>query len=448
MTVGRRQMMLGTLGMGVAAATGPQVARARAAETAQAFSTYGIVPGGGGIDQTTQLQQALDAAAQSGTPCFLPAGVYTTGALNLKTGTQMQGVPGRSVLRYGGGSAILNIEQADGVRLEGLVLDGDSKALGDGGALLSATASKQVEISGCRFLASGGDGVVLRQVAGHIGDCEIGDIAKAGLFSEDAAGLEISHNHVRDCGDNGILVWRSQTGEDGTLVTANRVERIAAKSGGSGQNGNGINVFRAGSVLVNANRIADCAFSAIRSNAGSNCQMIGNSCARTGEVALYAEFAFEGVVIANNLVDKAAMGISVTNFKQGGRLAVVQGNLIRNLFFRKDADSRGIGIAVEADSVVSGNVVEGAPAYGILIGWGSYLRDVSVTGNLIRDSHIGIGVSTAASAGTALITDNLITGAKDGAIRAMDGATPIGPDLTQASAEAYRNLAIYANVAR
>jgi uncharacterized secreted repeat protein (TIGR03808 family) len=153
------------------------------------------------------------------------------------------------------------------------------------------------------------------------------------------------------------------------------------------------------------------------------------------------------VVIANNLVDTAAMGISVTNFKQGGHPAVVQGNLIRNLFFRKDVDSRGIGIAVEADSVVSGNVVEGAPAYGILIGWGSYLRDVS-TDNLIRDSHIGIGVSSAPAAGTALITDNMITGAKDGAIRAMDGAKPVGPDLAQASSEAYRNLAIYSNVAR
>ncbi len=36
----------------------------------------------------------------------------------------------------------------------------------------------------------------------------------------------------------------------------------------------------------------------------------------------------------------------------------MQGNLNRNLFFRKDVDSRGIGIAVEADSAVSGNVVE------------------------------------------------------------------------------------------
>ncbi len=107
----------------------------------------------------------------------------------------------------------------------------------------------------------------------------------------------------------------------------------------------------------------------------------------------------------------------------------MQGNLIRNLFLRKDVESRGFGIAVEADSVVTGNVIEGAPAYGIMIGWGRYLRDVSVTDNLIRNALIGIGVSIDPSAGTALITKNLITGAKEGAIRAMSGPTPIGPDL-------------------
>ena len=51
-------------------------------------------------------------------------------------------------------------------------------------------------------------------------------------------------------------------------------------------------------------------------------------------------------------------------------------------------------------------------------------------------------------AGKALITDNLISGAKDGAIRAMNGATPTGPDLATASAAAYPNLAVYSNIAR
>jgi uncharacterized secreted repeat protein (TIGR03808 family) len=447
MTIGRRDLMLGGIGAGLAAAAGPRAAAARdEPEMPAPFSTYGIVPGGG-IDQTASLQEAADKAAQSGTPFFLPSGDYTTAKLALKSGTEIQGVPGKSVLRYNGGGALISIEDAAGIRLTGLTLDGEAKPI-DGGALLIAEGVKGLNLSECLIVGSAADGVVLRKVSGRITDCEIGDIRGGGLFSEDATGLEIGHNHVRDCGDNGVLVWRSAVGEDGTIITANRIERITAKSGGSGQNGNGINVFRAGSVMVSNNRITDCTFSAIRSNSGSNCQMIGNSCARLGEVARYAEFAFEGAVIANNIVDDAAMGISVTNFNKGGRLAVVQGNLIRNIFFRKDADSRGVGIAVEADSVVSGNVIETAPGYGIMIGWGRYLRDVSVTGNLIRNAHIGIGVSTDALAGTALISDNLITGAKDGAIRAMNGATPTGPDLATASAEVYRNLVVSTNVAR
>ncbi|MGH6748909.1 MAG: TIGR03808 family TAT-translocated repetitive protein [Methyloceanibacter sp.] len=447
MTIGRRDLMLGGIGAGLAAAAGPRAAATREEpEMPGPFSTYGIVPGGG-IDQTASLQEAADRAAQSGKPFFLPPGDYTTAKLALKSGTEIQGVPGKSVLRYNGGGALISIEDAVGIRLTGLTLEGEAKPI-DGGALLVAEGVKGLTLSDCRIVGSAQDGVVLRKVSGRITDCEIGDIRGGGLFSEDAGGLEIGHNHVRDCGDNAILVWRSAVGEDGTIVTANRIERITAKSGGSGQNGNGVNVFRAGSVMVSNNRITDCAFSAIRSNSGSNCQMIGNSCARLGEVALYAEFAFEGAVISNNIVDDAAMGISVTNFNEGGRLAVVQGNLIRNIFFRKDADSRGVGIAVEADSVVSGNVIEAAPGYGIMIGWGRYLRDVSVTGNLIRNAHIGIGVSTDILAGTALITDNLITGAKDGAIRAMNGPTPTGPDLATASAEAYRNLVVSSNVAR
>jgi uncharacterized secreted repeat protein (TIGR03808 family) len=446
-TVGRRQVLAG-LGLGLAAAAGPRLAAAREAADREALSTYGIVPAGGEVDQTATLQVAINKAAASGTPLFLPAGTYSIGTLMLPSGVQIEGVPGRSVLRLRSGDAILKAEQIEGVGLTGLTLDGAGATLGDGGALLTASGVKHLSLTDCRFTGSSEDGVVLRKVSGRVTDCEFADIRKGALFSEDAGGLEISHNHLHDCGDNGILVWRSEIGEDGTIVSSNRIEKIAAKSGGSGQNGNGINVFRAGSVLVSGNRIADCAFSAIRSNSGSNCQMIGNSCERLGEVALYAEFSFEGAVIANNIVDQAAMGVSVTNFKEGGRLAVIQGNLIRNLFLRKDADSRGIGIAVEADSVVNGNVIEGAPAFGILIGWGPYLRDVSVTDNLVRDAHIGIAVSTDPSAGTALITDNMISAAKEGAIRAVSGERPVGPDLAKASAEAYRNLAVYANVAR
>ncbi|MGZ8401530.1 MAG: TIGR03808 family TAT-translocated repetitive protein, partial [Methyloceanibacter sp.] len=195
--------MLAGLGAGLAVATGPRLARARAeVDVPQAFSTYGLVPGGG-IDQTASLQEAADQAAQSGTPLFLPAGLYSTSRLTLKSGTQIEGVPGRTVLGYRDGGAILSLEQAENVRLTGLMLDGASQPLGDGGSLLKATEAKHLDISDCRFVNSTEDGVVLRKVSGRISDCEIGDIRKEGLFSEDAGGLEIAHNHVRDCGDNG-----------------------------------------------------------------------------------------------------------------------------------------------------------------------------------------------------------------------------------------------------
>jgi uncharacterized secreted repeat protein (TIGR03808 family) len=446
MTVDRRQVLLSSFGLGLAAAAGPRLASAAGAdELQQPVSSYGVVPGDG-IDQTASLQQAADTAAQSGLPFFLPPGTYTTSKLELKSGTQIQGVPGRSVLRYNGGGRLISIANAADIRLTGLTLDGEAKPID--GALLLAEQVKGLVISDCRILGSAEDGVVLRKVSGAIKDCEMGDIRKTGLFSEDAVGLEIAHNHVRDCGDNGILVWRLTAGEDASIVASNRVERIAAKSGGSGQNGNAVNVYRAGSVQVSGNRIADCAYSAIRCNSGSNCQIISNSCERLGEIALYAEFTFEGAVIANNIVDKAATGIAVTNFNEGGRLAVVQGNLIRNLNFRKDVDPRGNGIAIEADGVVTGNVIENAQGYGIIAGWRNYLRDLNITDNLIRNAHIGIGVSTDPSAGIALIANNTISGSKDGAIRAMDGPTPIGPDLAKASASDYRNLAVHGNVSR
>ena len=49
--------------------------------------------------------------------------------------------------------------------------------------------------------------------------------------------------------------------------------------------------------------------------------------------------------------------------------------------------------------------------------------------------------------GLVFVSQNMIAGSADGAIRAMDGLTPLGPDLTRGSAEAYPNFAILANVA-
>ena len=369
-------------------------------------------------------------------PLVLGPGEYRTGPLKLPAGTQIVGVRGATKLVFAGGASMISARGADYITLSGLVLDGIARPLPDGGALVYVAQSKNFRMIDCDVRRSSRNGIALEAVEGALTGNIVTGVAEAAIFSRDAQGLTIQNNVIRDTGNNGILVWRSNKGDDGTLVIDNRIEDVAARRGGSGQYGNAINVFRADNVIVRGNRISRAAFTGVRGNAASNLQITGNTIGEVGEVAIYSEFGFEGVVIANNTVDGAALGISVTNFNEGGRLAVVQGNLIRNLKNKRPAgtdpgDAAGVGIAVEADASVNGNVIENAPTAGINLGWGKHLRDVSVVGNVVRTAGYGITVSVADGAGTAVIAGNLIAGTPRGAIVGMDFAKAVTGDLVK-----------------
>ncbi len=436
MTVNRRSILSAAAGLGTAVAAGAALAGPRDKAPAE---LHAGLPGRVDLtpdaksDQTLTIQTAIDAAAKAGAPVHLPPGVFRVGTLTLRDGTRLSGSSGLTILEFTGGAAVLVAKAAANIAIEDLTIDGllIAPTGGEDPALIALENCAGVRLSRLTVRQSLVNGISLTGCSGTITGCTVHNALLTGIFSLDALGLKIAYNTVRDCGNNGIQVWRSKTGEDGTLVTSNRIARISSKGGGSGQNGNGINVYRAGAVVVSNNRISDCAYSAIRGNAASNIQMLGNSCQRLGEVALYAEFGFEGAVIANNVVDTAASGISVTNFNEGGRLASVQGNLIRNLFRRENEpqDKRGEGIGVEADSIVSGNVIEDAPTCGIQVGWGRHMRNCMVTQNLIREAKVGIQITSDARAGTCMISGNMISGTTDGAIRAMQDGVPFGPDL-------------------
>ncbi len=380
-------------------------------------------------------------------PLCVPPGIYMVSDLVLPTGSQLIGVRGASLLLLGHGASIVANSRADQVTLQGLVFDGAGQPLPERRGLISLHETRGLRILDCTVQASGGNGIVLEGVAGEISGTTILGAMKAAIFSLDARGLSIVGNTILNSANNGILLWRTQPGDDGTQILANRIEEVAARDGGSGQNGNGINVFRAANVIVADNRIKGCAFSAVRGNAASNLQVRGNAATSLGEVALYAEFGFEGAVIAGNTIDGAATGISITNFDHGGRLAVCQGNLIRNLKHGPNG-SNGIGIAVEADTAVTGNVIEGAPMAGIWVGSGKYLRDVTVTGNVVRTSPIGIAVSVVPGAGSALVADNLIAGATTGAVVGMEDGKAVTGDLAREDGSRFAQLTITGNRVR
>jgi len=413
---------------------------------------YGVRPGSPD-DQTRVLQRAVDEAARMRAPLVLPAGVYRTSMLRLASGTQLIGVRGATRLAFTGGASMFLGEGADSVGLTNITIDGGGIPLPARRGLLHCLGGRDIRIVDCEITNSGGCGIWFEQVSGDVSGNIITDIAATAVVSFDAAGLIVSRNTIVGTNDNGIEILRTAIGDDGTLVADNRIENIKAGPGGSGQYGNAINAFRAGNVIVRNNRIRNCDYSAVRGNSASNIQISGNSVSDVREVALYSEFAFEGAVIANNTVDGAAFGVSVCNFNEGGRIAVVQGNIIRNLLPKRPIgtapdDDAGIGIYVEADASVTGNVVENAPSFGIVAGWGKYLRDVAITGNVIRRAFAGVGVSVVSGAGTALVNNNMISDTPRGAVVGLDHARAITTDLSAEGAERYAQVVVSGNAVR
>jgi uncharacterized secreted repeat protein (TIGR03808 family) len=448
-----RRHLLGASAAG-ALAMAPDAARAAplTSTLGRDATQYGVRPNAS-EDQTRVLQRAIDEATRLQAPLALPPGIYRTGTLRLSRGTQLVGVRGATKFVFNGGATMLLAEGADGLGLSGITLDGGGIPLPDRRGLIHCLAGRDVRINDCELSGSGGNGIWLEQVSGDVSGNIIGKTASTAIVSFDALGLIVARNTITGTNDNGIEILRTAIGDDGTLVADNRIEDIKAGPGGSGQYGNAINAFRAGNVIVRGNRIRNCDYTAVRGNSASNIQIVNNSVTDVREDAMYSAFSFEGAVIAGNTVDGAALGVSVCNFNEGGRIAVVQGNIIRNLLPKRPIgtapdDDAGIGIYVEADSSITGNVIENAPAFGIVAGWGKYLRDVAITGNVIRKAFAGIGVSVVSGAGTALVNNNVISETPRGAVVGLDHARAITTDLSTEGAQRFAQVVIGGNAVR
>ncbi|MDQ8729362.1 TIGR03808 family TAT-translocated repetitive protein [Bradyrhizobium sp. LHD-71] len=456
MDVSRRHLLNTSATALAAGAAGAVATPASAAPLMSALgrdaTQLGVRPGSPD-DQTRALQRAVDDTARTGTPLALPPGVYRTRALRLPANAHLVGVRGATRLEFaGGGPSLLTSEGASNVSLTALTLDGSLIGLPSRRGLFHCENGREVRVVDCEFIDSGANAIWFDQVSGEVRNNIFRNTATTAFTSFDAQGLLVAQNTILGTRSNGIEIIRHQMGDDGTLVIDNRLEDIVAGPGGSGQYGNAINAYRAANVIVRGNRIRNCDFSAIRGNSASNIQIVGNSVTDVREVALYSEFGFEGAIIANNVVDMCAIGAVAANFNEGGRIAVVQGNILRNVFNRRKNpapdDRSGIAISVEADVSVTGNVIENAESFGIYAGWGRYLRDVAITGNVIRTADVGIALSVAPGAGPALVHSNIIDNVKTGGVIGFDHYTRVTGELTPDVAAKHPQLSIGSNLIR
>jgi uncharacterized secreted repeat protein (TIGR03808 family) len=424
-------------------------ATAAAPALAQSLDATQLDIAPGDSDQSASLQDALLRASTEGRPLFLPAGTYFCTNLQFPSDIVVEGIPGATILAASASDPVARISGNTDVTLRGLTfVAGSGGPAGDDRALLEIEASDRITIERCGFTGSAANGISVRDAAARIEGCTLASHALAAIFSIDSRGLKVSGNTITDCGNGGILIWSSETRRDGSILTGNSIARIDWKGGGNGQNGNGINVFRSAEVIIADNHIADCAFTAVRLNSSRDCQVSGNICINSGEVAIFSEFGFSGSVIANNLIDGAASGISITNLDTGGQVAVCTGNLVRNITATSavNPDTRGVGIYAEAETVVSANTVNAVAGFGIVAGYGPFRRNVVVSGNTIASVTWGIGVSVVdeAPSGSVSVTNNQISGATDAAIVGMRWEDMVERDLA-ANAGKYPGVTVAGN---
>lgn len=402
-----------------------------------------------GLDSTAALQREINAAAKAGRAAVIPPGTTYISKLVLPPNVRLVGAGGSSRLVALGQGPLLTADQAESVTIENITFDGDGLAPGTDGGLIETRDIGDMHMRDCVIARVAGNGMILERCGGRVEGSAFRAVTLAAIHGMDSLGLSVLDNEIEDCGNAGIQIWRTAKGDDGSIIRGNRIMKIRAARGGEGQFGNGINVYQAGRVICEGNVVQGCAFSAVRFNASSDAVIASNSIADCGEVALYVEFGFQGAVVQGNVVDGASSGISITNFDVGGRLATCTGNVVRNLDRPNPQNNGvyGIGIDVEADTSVTGNVIEKAVGTGLRLGFGSGLHNVIAANNVIEDCGIGIDVSVVENKGPASILNNTIAGAKRGVIVGMAWDKVQSDDLLRDAAQ-YPQLTIAGNIVR
>lgn len=424
-TTRRRVLAAGAALAGLA--VGP--AWAQAGPGALDAASLGLKPGDS--DQTRAFAKALERSAREGRPLALGPGIYRAAGLTLPDGAAIIGAGETTRIELFGASPLFAAKGARRIALRSLLLDGANLPADQNSGLIEADGVDSLTLDEVVVTNAGASAVVMRKSGGAIRFSRFEGLRQSALFSMDGRGVSVTDCAILNCRNNGILIRRTSKGDDPSVISRNRIEDTGALDGGLGWNGNAVNVSKASGVIVSNNAIRRSAFTAVRAHEADDVMITGNLCLDSGETCLYVEFGFSGAVVSGNMVDGAASGIAVANYNEGGRLGAVTGNVVRNLFRRPKldgpGDSYGLGIGVEADVAVTGNVVENAATAGVAAGWGPYLRDVTITGNVIRSCEVGIMVSVVEGVGPATIVGNTVTGSRQGAVlgyRWNDAATP------------------------
>lgn len=82
---------------------------------------------------------------------------------------------------------------------------------------------------------------------------------------------------------------------------------------------------------------------------------------------------------------------------------------------------------------------------GLMLGWGPYLRDVVANGNVVRKAGGGCAVTVVEGSGAAIITGNIFSDVRDGAVLGYRWNDKVTGDLIAEGARRFSHLTISDN---
>ncbi len=424
---------------------------------------------------TSATEQAIfNQAVASGLPLHVRPGVYTFGNVSVSGPIEVKAVEGKVVFRLATNTTgIVYLGAFTKARFEGIEFDGNNVAFAPDGNLVdqglvnmmrnSGTLVSTAKFINCTFRRSTRSGVTSNECRLHVECCSFESCAlkSVSVVGSDevvvdrcrfenqghaihcspnaVSNVRVTDNVILKCSRNGIAIEPGGSAKIATnvVIRGNRIGKLnAGDSWGvartdtatTGSEGNGILVYLTDQAVIEGNIVADCQFSAIRTNVSSRLTITGNVCRGSGETALYVEtvgidVGEFGATVSGNSVYGGGAGISVVNFDYQGRFAAVNGNIVWDISNRTITYSGGsyitggTGIYVEGDVSVSGNTVQNC-YFGLALGTGTFQSDLIAAGNVIRQTTLGIGVP-AAPPKDILISGNLIVGFSSGAIKSF-----------------------------
>ncbi len=383
-------------------------------------------------EETLTLGRQLGEAARRGGAVRLRRGVTLIRGLEAPDGLVLIGSPGGSTLRLLGAGPLLFSRGARALTFENIAFDGAGGFAPKDSGLLDFQNVAHLKIHGCTIKNAGADGLRTVRCGGVFAQNSIERARAAAFRSLNSLEFDIDGNHIRDCDDNGVLIWStSEVPYDGSRVRNNVIEDIRNVSGGDGPYGNGVCVWRASSVRVERNRISRCAYTAVRNNDAHDVEVVGNICKTFGEKAMYAEFGAKRVAFRDNFIEDAGAGIAMSNADTDH--CVATGNTIRNLRDKHPDPAFGpamfwlTAIEGERNCLIAGNKVAGPAWIGIFLG--GWRENMRVEDNVVEGADYGVGFANGPDAGESRILRNRIIGARKAAICAFAGPAPVGGDL-------------------